>query len=102
MENSNATEISVGTSKAIGPPLAPRVWRILTLGGRLSRRIALLVWAAAVIGLGLVFSWSWLVAAGLSSVVLGLLPCAAMCAAGLCASGSGKKCSENSDTNGAP
>ena len=33
---------------------------------------------------GLAFNWSWLVAAGVAPVLLSLLPCAAMCAAGLC------------------
>ncbi len=77
-----------------------RVWRILTLGDRLGRRTALVIWMAAAIGLGLFAGWGWIVAAGLASTVSGLastvlafLPCAAMCALGLCGGNSGKECS---------
>lgn len=42
------------------------------------------------VGGGLFLGWDWLAAAGFTSLVVGLLPCAAMCAAGLCASGHGK------------
>lgn len=90
METSKATDVSMKTGQAEGAPMTTRVWRILTLGDRLSRRVAVVAWSAAGVGLGLLFSWNWLVAAGLSSVVLGILPCAAMCAAGLCAGGGGK------------
>ena len=31
------------------------------------------------------FGWDWLVAAGLAGIILGVLPCLAMCALGLCA-----------------
>lgn len=59
-------------------------WRWLTLGHRIGRRTALVLWTSGVIAVGLATSWSWLVAAGLSSLVLAVLPCAAMCALGLC------------------
>ncbi len=39
--------------------------------------------------LGLALNWSWLVAAGVAPVLLGLLPCAAMCGLGLCMKKSG-------------
>lgn len=88
METYEATNESIRAAQ--GVPMTTRVWRIITLGDRLSRRVALVAWSAAGVGLGLFSSWNWLVAAGLSSVVLGILPCAAMCAAGVCASGGGK------------
>jgi hypothetical protein len=50
-------------------------------------RVRLLVLAAAVLGLGLTFNWSWLVAAGIAPVILSLAPCAIMCALGLCMAG---------------
>lgn len=50
-------------------------------------RVGLLVLAVAALGLGLTFNWSWLVAAGIAPVILSLLPCAAMCALGLCMTG---------------
>lgn len=33
---------------------------------------------------GLAFNWSWLVAVGIAPLLLGVLPCIAMCALGLC------------------
>lgn len=47
-------------------------------------RWGLLGVAATVVAAGLVFNWNWLVAAGLAPLVLMILPCAAMCALGLC------------------
>jgi hypothetical protein len=52
------------------------------LGGR--RGLIILSAGALVIGLAL--NWGWLVAAGIAPLLLGVLPCAAMCALGLCAS----------------
>ena len=51
----------------------------------LSRRgwvVVLTVLAVA----GVVFGWHWLVALGLASIVLSVVPCLIMCALGLCAS----------------
>jgi len=45
----------------------------------------------------LFFNWSWLTAIGISSLLLSFLPCAVMCAVGLCMR-SGKNCSKNSAT----
>ena len=59
--------------------------------GRLSRRTIFIALAVAGVGAGLFWNWDWLVAAGLSSFIVALLPCAAMCAAGLCASRLGQK-----------
>ena len=65
------------------------------IGCRGERRSSSVLMAA--IGLALYSGWNLVVAAGLSTLVLSLLPCAAMCALGLCASGSGKKCSDNTE-----
>lgn len=70
-----------------------RVWRALTLDGRLGRRAAIVLWLSALIGIALFAGWSWVVAAGLASLVLSVLPCAAMCALGLCA-GSQRNCAD--------
>ncbi|MGH8705637.1 MAG: hypothetical protein ACREUO_09510 [Burkholderiales bacterium] len=64
---------------------------ILTLGGRVSQGTTLTVLAVAGVGAGLMLGWDSLVAAGLSGLVLAVLPCAAMCALGLCASRMGQK-----------
>ena len=85
METSTTNEIATDTSQATAARLGARVWRLLTFGDHVGRRTAVVVWSAGAIGLGLWLSWSWIVAAGLSSLVLAILPCAAMCAAGLCA-----------------
>ena len=43
----------------------------------------MLVVGVAIVG-GLTFNWSWLVAAGIAPVLISVLPCAAMCAIGVC------------------
>jgi hypothetical protein len=50
----------------------------------LGNRWALLALAAAALGAGRAFNWSWLVAAGITPLLLAVLPCVAMCALGLC------------------
>ena len=65
--------------------------QFITLGGRISRRTALLSFAAAGVVLGIVFGWNWLVAAGRAPIILALAPCAAMCALGVCAHRLGQK-----------
>ena len=50
------------------------------LGGRRT----LFFLAAVLIAGGIALNWGWLVAAGLAPILLALLPCAAMCALGLC------------------
>lgn len=64
---------------------------ILTLGGRVSQGTTLTVLAVAGLGSGLVLGWDSLVALGASTFILALLPCAVMCALGICASRMGKK-----------
>lgn len=95
--NTNAERLDRPANNA--QPTTSGVWHVLTFNDRLSRRAAAILWLIAAIGLALYFGWSLVVAAGLSALVLSLLPCAAMCALGLCAAGSGKKCS--SDTQNA-
>jgi len=63
---------------------------VLTLGGRFSQGTTLTALAVAGVGAGLVLGWDSLVALGLSSFILALLPCAVMCAVGLCASRMGR------------
>jgi hypothetical protein len=51
-----------------------------------------IVWIglAALIAAGLVSNWSWLVAAGALPILIGVLPCLAMCALHLCSMGKRK------------
>ena len=71
------------TAKAPATPAADGaryVWRSF-----LSGRSGLIAAAVLIITAGIVFNWSWLVAAGFAPIILAVLPCAAMCALGLCA-----------------
>jgi len=82
MERLNATQVR-SSAQGCNP--------ILTLGGRISQGTALTVLAVAGVGSGLVLGWDSLVVLGVSTFILALLPCAAMCALGICASRMGKK-----------
>jgi hypothetical protein len=64
---------------------------IETIRRYLGGRWGLLAVAAAAIVAGLAFNWSWLVAIGVAPLIIGVLPCAAMCALGLCMMGMGRK-----------
>ena len=46
---------------------------------------------------GLFFGWDWLVAVGLSALIISLLPCLVMCALGVCAT---RMCKSSSTTKG--
>ena len=50
------------------------------LGGRRGP----LILAAAIVAGGLALNWSWLAAVGVAPLLIGVLPCVAMCALGLC------------------
>lgn len=50
----------------------------------LGSRTGLIAIAAIGIGAGTYFNWGWLVAAGIAPMLIGVAPCAAMCALGLC------------------
>ena len=81
-------------NKAVKPSKAQQavnaVWPLFN--SRNKRIIAIL----AIVALGMYLNWGWFVAVGLAPLVLGVLPCAAMCALGLCM-GHGRKnsCSTN-------
>lgn len=57
------------------------------LGGRRG----LLVLAALPLVAGVALNWSWLVAVGIAPILIGALPCLAMCALGLCMNRAGGK-----------
>ena len=60
--------------------------RDLVSAGRyyIGRGRGLLIVAIVVVTAGVALNWSWLVAIGLAPLLLGVLPCVAMCAVGLC------------------
>jgi hypothetical protein len=72
-------------------------WISPWLGGR-RRLVALAVLVAAA---GIASGWSWLVAVGVAPILLSLLPCAAMCALGLCMMPKGKTSCAADDRPGA-
>jgi hypothetical protein len=47
-------------------------------------RKARLILILAFMAIGMYFNWGWFVAAGVAPIILTLLPCAAMCAMGMC------------------
>ena len=58
---------------------------------RLSRRTWFAVLGLAGVGAALYAGWEWLAAAGLTTLIVGVLPCVAMCGLGLCANRLGGK-----------
>lgn len=66
----------------------------------LGRRGWLLI-ALAVVAAGMALNWTWLAAIGAAPLILSLAPCALMCAAGVCMSGS-KSCAGKSVPAAAP
>ena len=76
---------------------ALRYW-ISALRFRLGTR-GLIILAVAVIGAGLALNWSWVVAIGLAPILLAILPCAVMCALGICMPKGEKSCSQQSSAD---
>jgi hypothetical protein len=68
------------------------------LGGRTGIVLA----AAAVLGAGAYLNWGWLAALGLAPVIISALPCAAMCALGLCMSGRSRASGANEVSSASP
>ena len=66
------------------PHIPPGRDAVNTIRVYLGGRWGLAVLAAVLLIAGLAFNWSWLVAVGLAPLLLAVLPCAAMCALGLC------------------
>jgi hypothetical protein len=55
------------------------------------KRIALVTAGLAIVTAGIAANWSTLVAAGIAPLIISALPCAVMCALGLCMSGLGRR-----------
>ncbi len=53
----------------------------------------------AAVGAGLALNWDWLTAVGAAPILLSLLPCAAMCALGLCMRGASSACQVHAAEN---
>jgi hypothetical protein len=80
---------------ATGPSLAQDWLYALRYWLRSPKGIAVLATSALVVGAAL--NWSWLVAVGISPLLLTVLPCAVMCGLGLCVNRmTGGSCSTSS------
>lgn len=83
-----------------GQTTGPSLMAQLALAARrtLVGRRGLFVLAGLIVATGLAFSWSWLEAVGVASVLIATLPCIAMCALGICMHGrrGGRSCSTGS------
>jgi hypothetical protein len=63
------------------------------------RRRTVLAAALGTVTAGLMINWSALVAAGIAPLIISALPCAVMCALGLCMSGmSGRSCTPGAES----
>lgn len=85
MDTSNVpTEVTKASEAPLGQDLMHfvRYW--------LRDRRVLIALAVAVVAGGAFLNWGWLVAIGIAPILLAVLPCAAMCAIGLCSMGMGK------------
>lgn len=72
--------------------------RHMTMPAWITRPRLMAIGGTAVVGAGLALNWTWLTAIGAAPILLSLLPCAAMCALGLCMRGGGtKSCGANGD-----
>lgn len=58
--------------------------------------------AVLVIGGGLALNWGWVVALGIAPLILGILPCAVMCALGLCMMGGKSNACQGDASNRVP
>ena len=88
----NTTQ-SKRTSVALTQGMVNVVWPYI--GGRLG----LIVLAIGIAAGGMAMNWGWLVAVGVAPILLALLPCAAMCALGLCMNrAGGKPCSSKKNS----
>ncbi len=95
---------SRGTSVSLAQGAVNAIWPYV------SGRRGMIVLAIGIAGAGMAMNWGWLVAVGMAPILLALLPCAAMCALGMCMKkGGGKSCSsgnktptEGSDFKGGP
>ncbi|GGG52383.1 hypothetical protein GCM10010964_44420 [Caldovatus sediminis] len=88
---------SLPSARAAAPPRRGLVGR---LPPWLRSRWAVVLGVFALVGAALALGWPWLAAAGLAPLVLSVLPCAAMCALGLCmAKGGGGSCHAQADAS---
>ncbi len=85
---------SRSTSVSLAQGMVNAIWPFM--GGKRG----LIILAIGMAGGGMAMNWGWLVAVGMAPILLAVLPCAAMCALGLCMNkGGGKSCSSGNKTH---
>lgn len=90
----------MSTSERISAVFRRQGAALPTSQGFLNRR-TLAVAVVAVVAVGLAMNWDWLSAVGTAPILISVLPCAAMCALGLCMrGGTGASCSTTTKANG--
>ena len=88
-----STTRSRGTSVSLAQGMVNAIWPYI--GGRRG----LIVLAIGIAVAGMAMNWGWLVEVGIAPILLAALPCAAMCALGLCMNkGGGESCSSGNKT----
>ena len=79
---------SRSTSVSLAQGMVNAIWPYI------SGKRGLIVLAIGIAVVGMATNWGWLVAVGMAPILLAVLPCAAMCALGLCMNkAGGKSCS---------
>lgn len=88
-----STSQSRNTSLSLAQGMVNAIWPYI--GGKRG----LIVLAIGIGVAGMAMNWGWLVAVGAAPILLAVLPCAAMCALGLCMNkNGGKSCSSGNKT----
>ncbi len=95
-----------GSQRSLVPSSYPSAGKAYfdTMRSRFAARLGwrgLILLLVAAVAAGVFLDWKWLVAVGAAPLVLAVLPCAAMCAVGLCAMGGNKESgTKPQDTSG--
>ena len=77
---------------------SPMAGPLFVLRGLLRTRFGIIASVGLALGGGLYIGWGYVVAAGLAPLILGVAPCATMCALGLCMGGGKGKSQDTTNT----
>ncbi len=84
----------MSTTRSRGTSVAPVHGMVNAIWPHIGGRRGLIVLAIGIAAAGMAMNWGWLVAVGIAPILLFVLPCAAMCALGLCMNkAGGESCS---------
>ena len=89
----------MSTTRSRGTSVAPVQGMVNAIWPHIGGRRGLIVLAIGIAAAGMAMNWGWLVAVGIAPILLFVLPCAAMCALGLCMNkAGGESCSSGNKT----